>query len=240
MLRPYNRGLEMGECGIPQEIALYELDAVREGVTGGVAPGDGQSRGRNVCRDDARAGKLLGKSDGDAARAGADVDDAQTIAGESSLATSANFSNGEAVQSDFDNVFGFRAGNQHVGSDFKFQAPEFLFPGDILRGFAFGAPENERQESMRVEAGDHFFRMSVKPGAVAAEYVQEQQLRCERVRGDVRVTKLGDASFECRAYVDHFRICLIRSQELASEKQREKITQSFAEKTRRTLELGGS
>jgi hypothetical protein len=59
---------------------------------------------------------------------------------------------------------------------------------------------------MRVEAGEHFFRMSVKPGAVATENVQEQQLRCERVRGDIRAAKLGDASFQSRADVDLFWI----------------------------------
>ncbi len=55
---------------------------------------------------------------------------------------------------------------------------------------------------MRVEAGDYFFGMCVKPSAIPAQDMQKQQLGGERVRGHIRVAKFGDASFQRRANVD--------------------------------------
>src|SRR5712692_6928387 len=92
---------------------------------------DGERGTRNVRGVDCRAGELLGESDGDAAGAGADVSDLQTFAGERLFAADAEFVDGEAVEGDFDEVLGFGAGNQNVGSDFKFEAPEFLFAGEV-------------------------------------------------------------------------------------------------------------
>src|ERR1700723_283930 len=86
---PYGRAVE--------QTALYEANLIRHTMAGGVASGDGERLGRNVRRNDERAGKLLGQSDGDAARAGAAVDDAQTIAVERSLVPSAEFADSKAV-----------------------------------------------------------------------------------------------------------------------------------------------
>jgi hypothetical protein len=44
--------------------------------------------------------------------------------------------------------------------------------------------------------------MCVEPSAVMAKGVHEQQFRGERVGGDIRVAKLGNASFERGANVD--------------------------------------
>src|SRR5271155_5425935 len=143
MLRPYNRDAGTRESGVTEEIAFDEMDAVAYRMPGGVAPSDGQCRRRNVGRKKASAGKFFCQSDRDAAGAGADVDYAQTIAGESLFAASTNFSDSQAVEGDFDDVFCFGAGNQHIGSDFKFQAPEFLCASDVLCGFSLGAPQNE-------------------------------------------------------------------------------------------------
>ncbi len=39
-------------------------------------------------------------------------------------------------ESNFDEMFGFGAGNQNVRSDFEREAPEFLFAGEMLYGNA--------------------------------------------------------------------------------------------------------
>ena len=45
----------------------------------------------------------------------------------------------EAIERYFDEVFGFRARDQYIGSDFKFESPEFLVAGQMLRRYACGA-----------------------------------------------------------------------------------------------------
>src|SRR5579859_4509473 len=180
-----------------QQIGFSELNAIRGLVACCIALGDGESRGGNIGCDNSRARKLFGKGDGNATGASADVNDVQSIAGERSFSAGANFSYGQAIECDFDDMLGFGAGNQHLGSDFKLHAPEFLLAGDVLRWFAVGAPQNARNESMRFEARDYFFGMRVEPGAVAAEHVQEQQLRGQCVGRHVCVAKFSDATFQC-------------------------------------------
>jgi len=84
-------------------------------------------------------GQLFCEGHRDAAGAGADVGNLQAFAAECLLVAGANFADGEAVERDFDDVFGFRAGDQDVRGDFKFEAPEFLLAGEVLRGLASGA-----------------------------------------------------------------------------------------------------
>src|SRR5580704_4297303 len=175
MLRPYDRDWSPGDCGIVQQIAFDELDATAESMPRGIASGDSESRSGNIGRNYSRTGKLFAEGDRDAARACANVDDLQSVASESLLSPSANFSERQAVQGNFDDVFCFGAGNQHVGSDFKLDAPEFLLAGDVLCGLAVGAPQNERNESMCFQAGHYFFGMRVEPRAVPAQGVHEQQ-----------------------------------------------------------------
>jgi len=59
------------------------------------------------------------------------------------FAAGAELAEGEAVEGDFDDVFGFGAGNQNVGSHLKFEAPEFLFAGEVLGWFAGGSAVEE-------------------------------------------------------------------------------------------------
>jgi hypothetical protein len=84
------------------------------------------------------------------------------------LSAGANFSDGKAVKDYFDEVFCFGAGNQDVARDFKFQAPEFLFTGEMLRGFSGGAACEQGMEALRVAFGDGFFGMRVDPGTFFA------------------------------------------------------------------------
>src|SRR6266446_6730203 len=125
------------------------MDAIGDGVARGVAAGDGEGHG-------------------DATGAGAHVGDVQAFATEHRLAARANFADGEAVERDFNDVFGFRAGNQDVRSDFKSESPEFLLAGEVLRGLAGGAAGNQSKVARGVRRGNFFFRVSVDPGAISA------------------------------------------------------------------------
>jgi len=98
-------------------------------------------------------------------------------------------------------VLGFRAGDEDVGSDFEFEAPEFLFAGEMLRGLARSAAANQRQIAFDGGRIDGFFGMGVKPGAVAAGYVEEKEFGGQRVGGDVGFAQEVDALFEERAEV---------------------------------------
>ena len=89
----------------------------------------------------------------------------------------AKFAQGQTIERDFDDVFGFRAGNQHGGRDFKFEAPEFLFAGEVLRGFALGPAGNQRKETICDFLGKIFFGMGVEPGAVRRGDMEQQEVR---------------------------------------------------------------
>jgi hypothetical protein len=160
-----------------QQIGFEEMDSVGDRMELGVSLRYRQGCWRNVSGDEMGGGEFFRQRDSDAARAGAYVRDLQAFAGRFLRAVGAKVAEGEAVQGDFDEVFGFGAGNQNVGSDFEFEAPKFLFAGQVLRGLARGAAREQRREAMRVGVGDDFFRVRIKPGAVATEDVQEKQLR---------------------------------------------------------------
>jgi hypothetical protein len=120
-------------------------------------------------------GEFFGQCDGDAAGAGADVDDGEIFAGELGVAAVTEFADGQAIQSDFDEVFGFWAGDKDVGGDFEFEAPEFLLAGEVLRGFACGAAMEEREIGFEDLGIEEFLGVGVEPGAVAAGDVEEEK-----------------------------------------------------------------
>src|SRR5712672_1834719 len=115
MLRPY-KGKGSACCSSLrkniQQIRFEKMDAVGDGVAVGVAAGDGEGGCGNVGRQDYCLWQFFRKGDGDAAGAGADVGDLQGFASESLFAAGSEFAKGEAVEGDFDDVFGFGAGNQ--------------------------------------------------------------------------------------------------------------------------------
>src|SRR6266404_3759485 len=166
MLRPY----------WDQEIRFSEIDAAGYRVALGVSV-----RYRRSCRGDVGGVEIGGRQllcqrDRDAAGAGAYVGDLQTFAGGFLGAAGAEFAESQAVQGDFDYVFGFGAGNQYVGSDFEFEAPEFLLAGEVLGGLACGSAGDQIEKMPPFGVGDDFFRMRVEPGAIAVEHVKKEQL----------------------------------------------------------------
>ena len=121
-----------------KQVGFEEYDAIREAEAGGVALCYGESGGGDISSVDFGVGEFSGQGDGDAAGARADVDDGEAFAGEFWVAAGAEFADGEAVEGDFDEVLGFGAGDEDVGSNFEFEAPEFLFAREVLGGFTGG------------------------------------------------------------------------------------------------------
>ena len=105
----------------------------------GILSRHGQCRLRNVGSINSRSGKFFGERDGEASGSGADVGNEKTVAGSFLRAAGAEFAQRQAIERDFNDMLGFRPGNQHVRRNFEFQAPEFLFAGEMLRGLAICA-----------------------------------------------------------------------------------------------------
>src|SRR6266705_984671 len=147
------------------------MDAVGDGITGGVALRDDEGGARYVRRVNRCAGEIL-------------------------FAAGAAFAEREAVEGDFDELLGFGAGNQDVRRYFKLEAPEFLFASEMLCWFAGGAACEERGETFGIGAGDLFFGIRVEPSAVATEDVEQQKFRGEREGRNVRVAQLGEPLFQ--------------------------------------------
>src|SRR6266404_6013710 len=205
MLRPYNgdaRVCRVARGEAIEQIGFEEMDAIGNRMALGVAFGDGYGCEGNVGGVDCGATEFLGEGDGNAGGAGADIGDLQAFAGERLFAAGAAFADGEAVEGDFDDVLGFGAGDQHVGSDFKLKAPEFLSANEVLRRFASYAAGDECQIAICVRGADFFFRMGVNPGAVATEDVEEQQLRGKCVGRNVRLAQMGEPLLQCGSYGD--------------------------------------
>src|ERR1700674_3988765 len=196
MLRPYNGDARVCRRAMDEaieQIAFEETDASGDGMTSGVAAGDGESRARNIGGVDRCSGQIFREGDGDAAGAGADIGDLQAFAGEGLFAAGAPFADSEAIEGNFDDVLGFGAGNQDVGCYFKLEAPEFLFAGEVLRRFAMRAPRNKCEKARGVGSRDFIFGTGGEPTAVAAYYMKKQEFRGKCERGDVRVAQLCDA-----------------------------------------------
>src|SRR6266850_311003 len=158
------------------------MDLIVDGLARGVAAGDGEGGARNVRGLDRCAWQLFCKGHGDASGTGANVGDLQAFAAECLLTAGADFANSEAVEGDFNDMLGFRAGDQDVERNFEFEAPEFLFAGEVLRGLASGAAGEQAGKEMYLEIANYLFWMRVEPRAVAAERVHEEKLGRKGVR----------------------------------------------------------
>jgi len=101
----------------------------------------------------------------------------------------------ETVESDFDEVLGFGARDEDVWSDEKFEAPEFLFAGEVLGRFAAGAALKQSEIIFGDGGGKDFFGMREEPGAFAAGGVEKEEFGGEGVRGDFGGAELRDALF---------------------------------------------
>src|SRR5258705_1745017 len=136
MLRPYNgdaRVCRVARGEAIEQVGFEEMDAIGNRMALGVAFGDGYGCEGNVGGVDCGATEFLGEGDGNAGGAGADIGDLQAFADESLFAAGAAFADSEAIEGDFDDVLGFGAGDQDIGSDFKLECPVFLLVAKMPR-----------------------------------------------------------------------------------------------------------
>src|SRR5271163_1504011 len=114
------------------------MDARFELMADGVGAGDLEGCGGNVGGMDFSLGQFFGKRDSNAARAGADIGDAESACVERAGLPASPLRIGQLDYS-FDNMFGLGTRDQDGRGDNKVHAPEFLVTGDVLRGNAAGA-----------------------------------------------------------------------------------------------------
>src|SRR5438128_7015254 len=131
--------------------------------------GRGDIRCRELC-----LWQFFGEGDGNAAGTGADVGDEKAGAVVFVGAAGAEFAESEAIEGDLDEMFGFRAGNQNVGSDFEGEAPEFLFASEMLDRYAGAAAIEEGLIHAGLFGGEFSFRMGIEIGAFALRGVEKK------------------------------------------------------------------
>jgi hypothetical protein len=151
-----------------EQVALDEPDPAAHIVPIGISCGDVERGRGNVRRDDAGGGELDGQRDGEAAAAGADIDQA-----------SHQRARPERHRL-FDHELSFGARNQHVARDFEVQPPEFPVTGDVGDWLAFGAPGDERLIEAVEGRRDGVAAAGDERRAVAFQDVPRQDLRVER------------------------------------------------------------
>jgi len=166
----------------------------------------GESGGGDIGGEDLSGGKFLRKSDRDAARARAYVDDGDIFASELGCTTGADFTDSKAVEGNFDEVFCLGARNEDVRGDFEIEAPEFLMTGEMLCGFAGDAALNEAKKFLGGGFRKDLFGVGVEPCAVMADYMQKQEFGCERVGWDVGFAKKMNTPLQQRAKVRGFGV----------------------------------
>jgi hypothetical protein len=94
-----------------EQVGFEEGDAIREAEADRIALGYRQGGGRDVGGENLGGGKFFGQCDGDATGPSANVHDGEIFAGEFGRATGAEFPDSETIEGDFDEVFGFGAGD---------------------------------------------------------------------------------------------------------------------------------
>lgn len=160
---------------VRKEVGFEEGDLARETKDRSIVLGYNQSGRGNVGRINLSGRKFFGQSHGDTARAGADIHDGEVFTGEFCRAAGADFADRQAVEGDFDEVFGFRAGDEDIGSHCKFESPEFLFASEVLRGFAGRAAADQGKIVFGCVGVEDLFRVGVKPGAMATCRLEEKE-----------------------------------------------------------------
>src|SRR5580704_17723093 len=95
---------------------------------------------------------------------------------------SAKLTHGEAIQRDFDEMFGFRAGDEDLRRHFEFESPEFLFAGEMLRRDSRCTPIEKGHVSFSLWTRKDFLGTRIQPGTISRRDVNKQEFCCERIR----------------------------------------------------------
>ena len=91
----------------------------------------------------------------------------------------------------FDQVLGFRAWNEHIRSNSKWEAVELGAGDEVLNGLAAVPAFEQFQVMQSLLASELFFRMRHRPGLVFAQQIEEQYLGV--LPGSVRVRPHAEA-----------------------------------------------
>jgi hypothetical protein len=134
--------------------------------------------------------QLVRKRNSDASRASPNVRDPQRRTWETGFHIYLDSTRSEAFERDFDDMFRFRARDEHGKRNFEFESPEFLLASKVLRRFACRSACDEREIAIHRCGFKLVFGMGVDPSAVALEDVHQQELRGERMRGDLGCAKI--------------------------------------------------
>ena len=100
------------------------------------------------------------------------------------------------IQHGLDQVFGLGTRDEHRRRDDEIHAPEFLMPGDVLRGNAAGAFGQRGVIATLLIDAEFALRMRVEIGSVAIESEHHKQLRVHARGGDVFCGQPGDGGGE--------------------------------------------
>ena len=165
-----------------EQIGFYETNPIRDAVARGIAPRNLQRGGGDVGGHNFAVREFVRQGNCETAGACAHIGNFQRRAGGAGRHVDFNSARAETFERDFDDVFRFRARNEHGRRDFERQAPEFLRAGEVLRRFAGSPAGDEREIPVERARIERFFRMRVNPGAIAAENVHEKQLGGKRMR----------------------------------------------------------
>lgn len=106
----------------------------------------------------------MGERDGDGSGAGADVGN-----GDGRVVW-------DALECGFDEVFGFRAGDENVGRDAEREAVELLLAGDVLDGLVLGAATEPLLIDGALFGRERHIWVREQEGAIDAGGAQEEQL----------------------------------------------------------------
>jgi hypothetical protein len=154
-----------------EQIALHELDAVRQAVLVGVATSDRNRLFTDVDGGDLGLGKVHGERDGNGARAGADVHD------------SWNCHLLRQSQRLHDRCFGVRPGDQYGRRDSEFQSIEFFTADKVCDRTAFEPPADQLAISLaNFRRRELSVAQAVQVNAFAAGDVGQQHLSIQARR----------------------------------------------------------
>ena len=175
-----------------EPVAVSKRD-VPDAVAPGILLRHGERRGTGIGRDDRRHRPFTRQCQRDRTAAGAKIGDADGAFRRQSL------------QGRFHQSFGVRPRDQGVGGDAQAQAPEAPFADQMRHRHAAHTRFDQGIETFDVRRINGIVRMREQPGTLAAERMQEQQLRFapRLVAGETRLPpsqKIDDGTQFCRGW----------------------------------------
>ena len=134
----------------------------------GIGLGDGERLGADIDGYDSRTGPLDGEGDGDDPTAGAQI---ERVGGSVC---------GQRGKSEFNQQFGFGAGNEHARSHPKRARPEFALAGQVGDGPTVPAALDQNGIVAGLGRCQRFLGPGAQVGAIAIQYMHQQHFGIQR------------------------------------------------------------